>query len=220
MFNDIEKMTVSNFLELKMWILKIAKEDTVSKGLFFVYAYGIYEQIIRLVISRTIEIINSQNIKLNQCIYELYSLAFAGEYESFYNTNKTKQWPKRWKISHKFTENEVIQIPLEIIPTDGKNIRFEQLQSIANSFGVKNSVLPKPQLRNTISELVNHRNNIAHGNQLPKVIGGGVTTKDLLAKCAEIESVCLYVIAIYDKYIVEKKYLLNCDSVKQYPHKT
>lgn len=61
---------------------------------------------------------------------------------------------KRWNISYKLTQNPIVVIPNEIIPTDGKNLRYRQLESIAKTFGIHNAILPRAEIGGDIQEMV------------------------------------------------------------------
>lgn len=78
---------------------------------------------------------------------------------------------------------------------------------IANSFGMKENVLPRNEIGGYIQEMVDNRNYIAHGNKTPKEVGRNFTILDLKNRCDYMEEVCNYVIAEYEAYIQERKYL-------------
>lgn len=210
MFDNIKEETTRKFCELKLWVSNIDETNVYSvstRGLFFVYIYGIYEEIVREVVSATIDELNLSNIKVNECICELYSLVFSDEYEALYNVGNEHKWEKRWKISEKIAENRIIEISHDLMPTDGKNIRYRQLDSIAKTFGMKENILPRNEVGGYIQEMVDNRNFIAHGNKTPKEVGRNYTIADLLSRCEYISEVCTYIILVYERYINEKKYL-------------
>ena len=97
--------------------------------------------------------------------------------------------------------NPIVLIPNEIIPTDGKNLRYRQLQSIAKTFGIHDDILPRPEIGGDIQEMVNNRNYIAHGNKTPKEVGREVSVSDLQRKLLHISEACTYIVDIYEKYI-------------------
>lgn len=212
-FEDIRTEMTRKFVELKLWVSNIPSDSintefaTISKGLFFVYLYGIYEEIVRKTIYATVDALNNSSIKIGDCKYELYAVLFSSEYDALYSVGNEKKWEKRWDIAKKLLSNTQIDIQPDIFPTDGRNIRIRQLQSIANSFGLKGNVLPRKETGGYVQELVNMRNSIAHGNKLPKEIGRNYTPKDLLERCDILSEVCTYVVSMYEKYIVEKSYL-------------
>lgn len=213
MFADIRNELTRDFLELKQWILFMPndREDVdffkSSRGLFFVYAYGLYEKIVHEVVCETINSLNDSRISIDKCIYDLYDLIFSDEYDGLYNVGREHKWEKRWIISEKFRENSVISISNIIFPTDGKNIRYRQLDSIAKSFGLRCEILPRKELGGYIEELVNNRNHIAHGNQTPKEVGKKYTKNDLIKRCDVISEICSYLVDIYENYILSHAYI-------------
>lgn len=210
MFDEIKNEMTRKICELRIWLSNMRDDDdfsSINKGLFYVYIYGIYEEIVRQTVQKTIEELNARSVKINECIYELYALIFSAEYDSIYGVGNEHKWEKRWDISTKMIENPIVLIPNEIIPTDGKNFRYRQLQSIAKTFGIHDDILPRPEIGGDIQEMVNNRNYIAHGNKTPKEVGREVSVSDLQRKLLHISEACTYIVDIYEKYINEQKYL-------------
>lgn len=210
LFDEIKNELTRKVCELKLWLANIDERNqycNITKGLYFVYMYGIYEETIRQVVSTTIDELNNAEVKLDECVYELYSLIFSDEYDGMYNVGNEHKWEKRWKLSDKMINNPKVVISHDMMPTDGKNIRYKQLKSIANSFGMKENVLPRNEIGGYIQEMVDNRNYIAHGNKTPKEVGRNFTILDLKNRCDYMEEVRNYVIAEYEAYIQERKYL-------------
>ena len=210
MFQNIRDEITRNIRELKIWTSCLGENEdfyVISRGLFFVYAYGIYEEVIRKVISATIHELNCANVTIDKCIYELYDLIFSKEYDALYHVGSEHKWDKRWQISEKLQQNPLMSIDANTFPTDGKNLRYRQLNSLATSFGIRGSVLPRSEIGGYITELVDNRNDIAHGNKTPKEVGRNYTKDNLLDRCDYVSEVCIYIADSYEKYITEKNYL-------------
>ena len=159
MFDEIKNEMTRKICELRIWLSNMRDDDdfsSINKGLFYVYIYGIYEEIVRQTVQKTIEELNARSVKINECIYELYALIFSAEYDSIYGVGNEHKWEKRWDISTKMIENPIVLIPNEIIPTDGKNLRYRQLQSIAKTFGIHDDILPRPEIGGDILEIILH----------------------------------------------------------------
>lgn len=212
MFDEIKNEMTRKIFELKMWLDRIGDRDdfsVINKGLFYVYIYGIYEETVRTVVQKTIEELNVKSVKISECIFELYSLIFSTEYDSLYGVGNEHKWEKRWKISQKLTQNPTVVIPYEIIPTDGKNLRYNQLESIAKTFGINDDILPRREIGGNIQEMVDNRNYIAHGNKTPSEVGREVSVNDLKVKLKNISDACTYIIELYENYIQNSLYLKN-----------
>lgn len=212
MFDEIKNEMTRKMLELRIWLSNIDDNNefsVINKGLFYVYIYGIYEETVRNVVQKTIEELNAKSVKIDECIYDLYTLIFSSEYDSLYSVGNEHKWEKRWSISDKLARNPIVAISNELIPTDGKNLRYRQLESIAKSFGIHDAILPRPEIGGDIQEMVNNRNYIAHGNKTPKEVGREVSANDIQRKMNSISEACTYIVELYEKFIDEKKYLKN-----------
>lgn len=104
MFDEIKNEMTRKICELRIWLSNMRDDDdfsSINKGLFYVYIYGIYEEIVRQTVQKTIEELNARSVKINECIYELYALIFSAEYDSIYGVGNEHKWEKRWDISTK-----------------------------------------------------------------------------------------------------------------------
>lgn len=213
MFDDIRDSITRNIRDIKIWVTNIPEDRNyddgraTSYGLFFVYIYGVYEATVRQIISKTITELNNSAAVVDQCSYGLYSLLFSPEYDSLYSVGNDHKWEKRWAISDKLQQNPPIHISECLFPTDGKNIRYEQLESLKKSFGIEDNVLPRNEIRGYISEMVDNRNYVAHGDKLPKEVGRQFTKTELLQRCEYISEVCTYLCDSYENYILNRKYI-------------
>lgn len=210
MYEYIRNDLITRMRELQIWIDSLDERDSfskVSKGLFFVYLYGIWESVIKQVVLQTIVALNASNELIGDCVYDLYSMVFSTEYDAIYGAGSKTKWEKRWAISNRFNNNEVIKISSTLMPTDGRNIRYAQLKSIAKSFGLKEDIVPRPELGGRLQEVVNNRNWIAHGDKKPADIGASYTKNDIKERALQIEELATYIISIYENYITAKKYL-------------
>lgn len=182
---------------------------TAMKGLFFVHLYGVYEYTIKSTIVRTIESINSSNVNINDCKIILSSLILNDYYNSISNAGDGKKWEKRWDMLNTISNNIKASINVDLMPTDGKNFRHRQLNSIWTSFGITDDIYPRNEIGGRIDEIVELRNLIAHGNETPFEIGKRFTVPDLTKRYDDISEYCTYFISVFESYITRKGYLNN-----------
>lgn len=218
MFSELKNNSNLKLHDIRMYIDKInttpssplsniSDFDNANKGLFFVYLYGVFESIIKTTIGVTIEHLNSSSITLANCKKELLCMIFDGEYTSLYSVGNDKKWDKRWSISTRLRLNEIVVINPNVFPTDGKNIKVKQLESIFNSFGFQEDILPRGEIGGYINEMVQNRNHIAHGDVLPHDIGKRYTIVDLNKRFDCIDEYCTYFMDICENYIDNNYYL-------------
>lgn len=218
MFNDILSESTSRLTEVRD-MLNFIKLNTPNppqspkpiiialRGMFFVQLYGSYEYTIRSTIIRTIEEINQFNPKLFDCKRILTCLILNDGLNALAAVGEKKKWEKRWNLAKISNINNNITINPDLMPTDGKNFRYKQLNSIWTSFGVSDPILPRNEIGGRIDEIVELRNAIAHGNQSPLEIGKRFTNTDLNQRFDDINEYCTYVISTFENYISNKLYL-------------
>lgn len=213
MFDNIKDGITRKFRDIKKWIVDIPDNETyvdfqtITRGLFFVYIYGLYEEIIRETVIEATQEINNAQITVSDCSVHLYPLVFSNEFDSMYGVGNEKKWEKRWELVDKITTNPVVHLNDAQIPTDGKNIKVRQLESIFKSFGIQADALSRPEVGGYIQEMVENRNHIAHGNLLPHDIGKRFTKADLLKRCEIISEECSYVVTQFESFIAHKHFL-------------
>ena len=207
MYETIRSDLSTKMRDLLMWLDSLTENQKICKGLFFVYLYGIWEATVMAVLQQTIMAVNQANISIQDGIYDIYTLAFSDEYNSLYSAGDKTKWQKRMKIAEKLKRNDTLMINTSAIPTDGKNIQIQQLQSIAQSFGMTKSVLPRPEIQGHLHTVVQNRNYIAHGDYTPEEIGGRFSKSDLERIYNEMNTLAMYVIDCYDEYIQNRSYL-------------
>lgn len=217
MYSEIKAQSTLRLVEVRE-ILDFIKAETpkppqkepihilVAKGLFFVHLYGAYEYTVKSAVSKCIELININNPKLNDCKPLLFSMLLHSELESIASVGD-KKWERRYELFCKFESNNNAVIPNEIIPTNGRNLKYRQLESIWKSFSITEPVLPRLELGGRITELVSNRNAIAHGTSSAANIGSLNTISELYKRHSEISEVCSYIVQTFEEYIKNKRYL-------------
>lgn len=217
-FNDIKEETTSGFLKVKSYLSELGMAlpapptspsdfQNTLKGLFFVYVYGVFERTITKTIGRTISGLNSAGVKISECKIDLLALVLSPEYDALYGAGDNTKWPKRWNVSKKLIEDNQLFIVEELFPTDGKNIRKKQLESLNKSFGNEQPIFPRPEMQGYLEEVVQYRNYIAHGDMLPQDIGKRFTIAELEKRRENIDELCTYLIDSYERYVINGEYL-------------
>lgn len=217
MFADLKRdsaaklVEVREFLELTKSLIPAPPEPTpnsvlTAKGLFYVHIYGVFEYTVTSAVQKAIQYINSESIKVNDIKPIILSMALNSECDSIANT-RSRNWSKRWTLFEKIRDNTTAQITTEILPTNGKNIRYNQLESIWTTFCIDDPILNIPSIGGRLSDIVDNRNAIAHGNADPSEIGSRVSIADLYIRHNEMSNYCSYLIQVFEDYIANQKYL-------------
>ncbi|MCM3289677.1 MAE_28990/MAE_18760 family HEPN-like nuclease [Paenibacillus sp. MER 180] len=228
MFEHVKRESAARFVELRDYLnyitpakIEVNQVDAatqrgqapvepshkiVERGLFFVHLYGVVEYTVRNTVSTAISTINNEQCKYSDLKPVFLSLALDGEFESLSQVKASKKWEKRWEILSKGFSNEVAVLNNDIIPTDGANIKFKQLESIWKSFCIDDPILPRVGTGGLLNELVTNRNKIAHGVETPETVGRRFTYDELTLRFDAISELCSYIINTFESYIEEKKF--------------
>ncbi|MBV9713530.1 MAG: hypothetical protein JO011_21735 [Ktedonobacteraceae bacterium] len=216
MFNDIQINSDQRITEIREYLDFIAplipappiptpRYLNTAKGLIFVQLYGVIETTVTSAIAKCISYINSDFVKLSDIKPILIGMALSSDLDTLTQVG-SKKWEKRHHIFHKLDQNIVVHITNDIIPTDGKNIHYPQLDSIWKTFCLTDPIFHDNRFRGRLEEIVLHRINIAHGNLSASDVGARVTIQDLKSRLNEVSAFCTYFISVLDDYIIYKKY--------------
>lgn len=217
MFSDLKIDSASKLVEVREFLDLISgliptppiptpNSLLTAKGMFYVHIYGVFEFTVTSCVKKTISAINIENTLINDIQPLLLSLALNPECDSISST-RSRNWTNRWNLFEKIRDNVIAQISTDIMPTDGKNIRYSQLESIWKTFCITSPILNAPSIGGRLKDIVDNRNAIAHGNNTPAEIGSRVTITDLYSRYNEMSSYCSYVIQVFEDYVDNKDYL-------------
>jgi len=217
MFTDLKAdsasklVEVREFLDLTSSLIPHPPTPTpnsvlTAKGLFYVHIYGVFEFTITSCVKKAVSGINAENSNLNDIQPLILSMALNPEFDTLVSS-RSRNWNYRWSLFEKIRDNVVTQILTDLIPTDGKNIRFSQLESIWKTFCITSPILNIPSMGGRLKDIVDNRNAIAHGNNTPAEIGSRVSISDLFTRYNEVSNYCSYVIQVFEDYVNNKDFL-------------
>lgn len=176
-----------------------------SKGLVFVQLYGIIEYTINSTISRTIDLINNELIKLQDTSPFIWGMALNPQLDALVHVNR-KKWDKRFELFLKMSDNDEVSIANTIMPTSGENFTYNQLESIWKTFNITEPLFNDVSFRGRLQEIVSNRVNISHGNNSASEVGSRVTPTDLSDRINDVSSYCSYFICVFENYINKKEF--------------
>lgn len=217
MFRDISDESTRRLSEAKSFILLVNNEELIRslnldpkvyKGTFFVLLYGALEYTITAAVQRCISILNGRQYDIHALKPTLYSLIFHKECNAIMDA-KDKKWTKRYELFSQFGGTKIANIEDYLFPTSNGNIKYNQLESIWNTFGINDPVVTDQKIKGRLETLADNRNAIAHGRELASVIGGRYTVGEAAKVYDDISAYCSYIIAVFEDYIANEVYLIN-----------
>lgn len=184
----------------------IPRHINTAKGLMFVQLYGVIEITVNTSVELTIDLINSENLKLQELNPMLWGMALNPELDALYIVNR-KKWDKRYDLFQKILLNSSLTISTDVMPTDGRNCGVQQLRSIWKTFNIDKPQFNDVRFRGRLQDIVDNRINIAHGNSSPADVGARFTPIELEERIADVNDFCKYFITVFEDYITNKRYL-------------
>jgi hypothetical protein len=171
----------------------------VMKGLFFVYAYAMYESVVVRSFSIVIADVNQQAISHADLQPSMLPLALAREFQSVSEVARTKTWRRRSELIARIACADVVHIEEHVFPDDGSHYRAKQLDTIWEILGLASNPTIERRHRGRIDELVENRNAVAHGREFAESIGGRYTVSELTSCADDYEQIAVHLVASFEE---------------------
>lgn len=185
--------------------LIIKTNSKISKGLFFVELYGIWEYTVHTTLQSTNNHLTSLTKKCLDVKPQILSLAMNPQFNSL-RTIQKKKWEKRIEILSSVNSNSLTNLTDYVDVTMGKNIRYSQLQNIWECYGIPLPILPADRMIGRLEELVNNRNEIAHGRGSASDVGRRYTQSELLDRLNDMDMLCFSLISKLEQYCANNEF--------------
>ncbi len=169
MFSDVQADSDSRIVEIRDYVdfltlnhpnppSAIPRHINCAKGLVYVQLYGIMENTVIKTITKTIDLINIENIQISRLKPSLMALAADNELNALISSI-SKKWDKRNDLFSKLASNGLCSIANTLLPTDGKNIGESQLHSIWKTFEIAAPIFYDIKFSSRLKDIVLNRIN-------------------------------------------------------------
>jgi hypothetical protein len=175
-----------------------------GKGMLFVSNYAAYEYVVVEIVKSMIGDINQRGLTYASVRTDLMALALDSDFSSVIDGALKKTWAARSLLLKKTRSTTAVVIKDNLFPKDGSQFRAAQLETIWNIFGVPLPIVPEPRLLDHIREMVDTRNDIAHGSQAPEHVGGRFSIVDIERRINDTEKICTHLIASVGSYLTDE----------------
>jgi len=174
--------------------------SALVKGLVFVQLYAIYEYTVRSCCGEVILAVNSANCSLDRLRPSLLTIYLNPEFDSLRGCGQKEIWNKRLQLIERVMSQNTAFAARSLLPNVGKHHRSADLQFLFTILGI--SRLPVRRRRHLfrIDEIVDRRNDIAHGLVTADKIGRDFTRADIHHRINQMESVCRCLIASMERH--------------------
>jgi len=169
-------------------------KELTAKGLVFVQMYAAYEYTVVSVVQAAVDAITKHGHRNKKMAPSLLALFLDRELRSFRTCGEKSQWEARLTLLKKVFSKDIANVPNDTLPKDGSHFRSSQLQLIFDVLGIKRLPAHSRRHLQRINDVVENRNEIAHGRDTAENVGRRYTEADVLLSIKQIKSVCLLLI--------------------------
>lgn len=204
MFLDLEAEVIARFTAVEQHFLASRRfrgePRQTAKGLVFVQVYAIHEYTVRAVVQRAAVEIESHAhtyAKLNPVLLAMF---LDPELSSARDCADGRIWETRIALFKRAQARRRIALTQAPLPGDGTNFRHSHLELILTVFGVTKKLARRRRHLFRIDEVVNHRNEIAHGGETAGDIGRRYSRPDIRQVIEQMKGICLRFIEIIGEH--------------------
>lgn len=185
-------------------------KDAILRGTVYVLLYGALEYTITHCVSRTIEILNGEKLKLYEVLPSLWGLIYNSDCMRMETAGSNKKWENRYKLFKDFTKEKFVkQIESTLFPSSNGNIKEKQLDRVWQTLGLKANMFESEKLdiRCNLDDLANGRMAVAHGRECASTVGSRKSYNEMIELYDSISRYISYIIECFKQYINNKEYL-------------
>jgi RiboL-PSP-HEPN len=207
MFSPLQSDIDARFEAVKSFLTATGRFGDVGatvRGLAFVQLYATYEFTVRGVVQVAIDSINAHGHRMNEIAPSLMALYLDSELSSLKDCGPRRVWDARLKIFERAFSGDVVALSNNTgPPSDGTHYRHTHLLMIFAVFGIRRLPVRRRAHYFRIDEVVNNRNQIAHGAETAADVGRRYTYPDMIHRVRQMKSVCALLVSVFDSFCAD-----------------
>lgn len=182
-------------------------EALILRGLFYVHLYATLEHTVNQVVEKLLSAVSGLAVKIAHFEPIFLSVALDPEFTSFGDTGKNRRWAKRITFLKKQMSLDNEKLNTSLFSFSLQNIWKQDLIDVFECLYINEPIVPEATLIHYIDEIVNKRNEIAHGRQSPVIVGRGTRSPDLLIRLDAVSQIIFHVIECFEKHLTDLNFV-------------
>lgn len=179
----------------------------ILKGHIYVSLYATLEYCVTQSTESFLNEISSLNVQTAHLEYVVSVVALDTQLNSAKDSGGKNKWTSRRAIFDQFSTNTLCQIPDNVFGTFLHNIWPKTIQEVFHCLAINKPATSDPREIGYLKEIVEKRNEIAHGRTTAEDAAQGITTSDMQIRLDAIYSACQYFIDTLEQHANEKRYI-------------
>lgn len=178
----------------------------ILRGMYYVHLYAALEKSINETVEQALILVSSKNIPNKHFATSFNTISLNPQMQAFKTVGYKGYIAKSIEVFRAIEASDSFDISNTLLSTSLQNIWHETIQQTLACFGIQ-PINFEPRVRLTIDEIVEKRNAVAHGREMPTTIGERHRSRILREKTQEILQVVDLVISAFETFILDRKFV-------------
>jgi hypothetical protein len=170
------------------------------RGHIYVTLFGMYERCVSDCVYTAVYIANNLAIPVADLKQGFRLLALLPQFQGYRDCTMERSWPRGIQILETSGSSDA-GILHAVFPADGSFMKPSQLELIWELFDLAGDPWPDPRLKGRIFEVVEARNDIAHGLQAASTRGAQLSNLEMLDRIDDFEGLCAHLLGEFSNQL-------------------
>jgi hypothetical protein len=192
----------------------VTERDVVSgetaailRGVFFVHLYGVLEYAVSQSVQVLLQEITKMGVPYSHFDHLFFVVALDSDFRSLVDAGWSSRFPRRRELLKKQVSTDSCDINDTLFHDQLQNIWFETLSIVFEYLCIPASPVPETRMRGYVDEIVNHRNEIAHGRSSASFVGRLKSSSELDERLRAVSQIIDHIIINFDNYFAERTFV-------------
>jgi hypothetical protein len=219
---DISNSTDARLAEVRKLLAHIkrleatasAERDSVSaeaamvlRGLFVVQLYGVLEYAMTLSVQVLLQEITRLGVPFMHFEQHLFTVALDSEFRSIVDSGWNSKFAKRKNLLQKQVSGSPCTMNDTVFHDQLQNIWFGTLKNVFECLCIPAEPVPERRIKGYIDEIVDARNEVAHGRSSATMVGRTKSSAELEERMNAIAHLIDYIIMSFDSYLTNREFV-------------
>lgn len=159
----------------------------ILRGLFYVHLYGAFEKTVNECVESYLRSIATLELEVRHVTLQLIPLALDAKFKALHSVPGTSNWKKRVTLVESMSSSEVCEVNDLLFADQLQNVWPDTLRNIIQYLGLGTVAFTEADTL-ACSEVVDKRNQVAHGRTSPLRVGASIKSADLESRLNSILS--------------------------------
>jgi hypothetical protein len=180
---------------------------SILRGLFYVHLYGALEYAMSLSVQVLLQEITKVAVPYSHFEHLMHVIALDADFQSMVDSGWESKFPKRRQLLEKQISGAACSLNDTVFDNQLQNLWFKTLSSVFEYLRIPADPVPERRMQGYVGEIVNYRNEVAHGRSSASVIGRIVSSPELEVRLKAVREIIDYVMINFEDYLTKREFV-------------